>query len=215
MKKNISFYFTLVIFFLFCTFLYAENIIKVTDYDKGFLDWKVKAFSKKATFTVEKKEKKSIHLESKENSYSVAKELYFNLAQYPYLNFEWKVTLLPEKGDLRNKNTDDQAAQIYVIIPSFPEMVNFKAIGYVWDSNAPTGVYQSKKSSNIKYVVLKSGKGGIGKWYTEKVNVYEDFKKLWNMDVKNKKVVVSIGIDSDDTKSAAESYFGEIYFSQR
>ncbi len=211
MKKNCFFIF---IFFVLTCSAYGETI-KVTDYEKGFSDWKVKEFKGKATFTVKGDTKKQLYLTSNQSSFSLAKELNFDLSAYPFLNFEWKVLNIPEKGDVRNKNTDDQAAQIYVIIPSFPEMINFKAIGYIWDSNAPQGVYESKKSSNIRYRVLKTGKSGAGECHYEKVNVYEDFKKLWNMDIKKRKIVVSICIDSDDTKSSAQSAFGDIFFSQK
>lgn len=209
---------TLIIFvtimFLFDT-VHAEMVIKVADFEKGFSHWKVKEFKGKAVYTVKSELKKSLILTSNGTSFSLARELKFDLSSYPFLNFEWKVIAIPEKGDVRNKKTDDQAAQIYVIIPSFPEMINYKAIGYIWDSNAPLGVYDSKKTSNIKFIVLKSGKRGLDTWFSEKVNVYEDFKKLWKMDIRNKKIVVSVSIDSDDTESNAESAFGEIYFSQK
>lgn len=195
--------------------LNAENVIMVTDYNKNFSDWKVKEFKGKAVYEVKTVPEKEIVLKSNKTSFSLAKEMVFDLSEYPFLNFTWKVYALPENGDVRNKKTDDQAAQIYVILPSFPEMINFKAIGYIWDSNAPQGVYQSKKSSNIKYVVLRSGKADTGRWHSEKINVYQDFKRLWNMEVAKRKVVVSISIDSDDTQSSSESAFGEIFFSQK
>lgn len=193
----------------------AENVIKVTDFEKGFSDWKVKVFKGKADYTVKTEFKKALYLTSNSSSFSLGKELRFDLSSYPFLNFEWKVISLPAKGDVRNKKTDDQAAQIYVIIPSFPEMINYKAIGYIWDSNAPLGTYDSRKLSNIKYVVLKSGKKELGEWFSEKVNVYEDFKRLWNLDIRDRKIVVTVSIDSDDTESSAQSAFGEIYFSKK
>lgn len=193
----------------------AENVIKVTDFEKGFSGWKVKVFKGKADYAVKTEPKKALYLTSNASSFSLAKELRFDLSSYPFLNFEWKVITLPAEGDVRNKKTDDQAAQIYVIIPSFPEMINYKAIGYIWDSNAPLGTYDSKKLSNIKYVVLKSGKKGLEEWFSEKVNVYEDFKRLWNLDIRDRKIVFTVSIDSDDTKSSAQSAFGEIYFSKK
>lgn len=212
--KRVFLFLVAMLFFL-PNLLKAEMVIKVTDFEKGFSDWKVKEFKGKANFSVVTHPKKSIILESKNSSFSLAKELKFDLSKYPFLNFDWQVITLPERGDVRDKDLDDQAAQIYVIIPSFPEMVNFKAIGYIWDSNAPPGYYDSKKNRNIKYVVLKSGPKGLGEWFHEKVNVHEDFKRLWQMDIQGRKIVVSISIDSDDTKSSAKSAFGEIYFSER
>ncbi len=215
MRKGSVYVILILILLTTANSLSAENVIMVTDYNKGFSDWKVKEFKGKAVYEVKKLPEREIVLKSNKTSFSLAKELVFNLSEYPYLNFSWKVSVLPENGDVRNEKTDDQAAQIYVILPSFPEMINFKAIGYIWDSKAPEGIYQSKKSSNIKYVVLKTGKADAGRWHSEKVNVYQDFKRLWNIDVKKRKVVVSLSIDSDDTKSSSKSAFGEIFFSQK
>lgn len=195
------------------TLITASDKIYVTNFDEGFKNWKIREFKGHAQYQVKLTPKKMITLLSNNNSYGLAKELKLDLQKTPYLNFEWMVEKIPPNADVRYKELDDQAAQIYIIIPSFPESINYKAIGYVWDSNAPPGIYQSKKFKNIKYVVLKTGTEGINKWYTEKVNVYEDFKKLWNLTLSSQqKVVLSINIDSDDTKSSAKSSFGNIYF---
>lgn len=195
------------------TLITASDKIYVTNFDEGFKNWKIREFKGHAQYQVKLTPKKMITLLSNNNSYGLAKELKLDLQKTPYLNFEWMVEKIPPNADVRYKELDDQAAQIYIIIPSFPESINYKAIGYVWDSNAPPGIYQSKKFKNIKYVVLKTGTEGINKWYTEKVNVYEDFKKLWNLTLSSQqKIVLSINIDSDDTKSSAKSSFGNIYF---
>lgn len=177
-------------------------------------EWKIKEFKGKANFKIVEEPKKLIKLVSENSSYNLVKDFYIDISQFSYLNFEWMVELLPEGGDVRFKNKDDQSAQIYVIVPSFPEMVNFKGIGYIWDAQAPKGVYNSTKTGNIKYVVLRSGSYELNRLIKEKVNVYEDFKKLWNMELKKRKIVIALGIDSDDTKSRAVSYFGDIYFSK-
>lgn len=201
---------------IFLTFhLIAEphNRIYITNYDEGFINWKIREFKGNANYVIKTSPKKSIVLISEGTSFSLSKDIFLDLSKFQYLNFEWKVEKLPKDGDLRKKELDDQAAQIYVILPSFPEFVNYKALGYVWDTSAPPGVYQSKKFKNIKYIVLKTGLSEISKWHTEKINVYEDFKKIWNITPSKQKIVVTISIDSDDTKSSAKSSFGDIYFS--
>ena len=121
---------------------------------------------------------------------------------------------MPAGGDVRKKETDDQAAQIYVVFPKFPSQINSRMLGYIWDTSAPVGSsVTSAKLSTTKYIVLKSGKDEIGKWLSEKRNVYEDYKKLF--DEEPPKVgSIALMIDSDDTKTSAESFFGDIYFSK-
>lgn len=194
----------------------AEQVINVTDYSVGLSDLKIREFKGNALFEVKSNPRKMVTLTSNLTSFALAKELNITVSEYQFLNFEWNVEKLPDGGDVRNKNTDDQGGQVYVIIPAFPEMINYKAVGYVWDTSAPAGTYQSKKTGNVKYVVLRSGKDGLGQWHSEKRNVYKDFKELWGVDLnKNKKVVVSFNIDSDDTKSSAKASYGNVYFSQK
>ncbi|HBR17029.1 MAG TPA: hypothetical protein DD725_05385, partial [Deltaproteobacteria bacterium] len=109
---------------------------------------------------------------------------------------------------------DDQAAQIYVVFPKFPSQINSRMLGYIWDSGAPIdSEVTSNKLSTIKYIVVKSGTNELGKWFSEKRNVYDDYKRLFG---EEPPMVGSIAlmIDSDDTKSSAESFFGDIYLSQ-
>ena len=119
---------------------------------------------------------------------------------------------LPAKGDSRKKDTDDQAAQIYVGWPRFPEAVRSRIIGYVWDTTAPVGtIVKSEKTGTITYVVVRSGKDDLGKWVTERRNVAEDFRKIYG-ETPEGPGGLSVAIDSNDTKSSAESYIGPILF---
>ena len=178
-------------------------------------DWRIKEWKGKADAQIihDNTGKEVLCLKSYSTSTAMYKEITLNIKDSPFLNWKWKVTKLPFGGDVRNKNTDDQAAQIYVVFPKFPSQINSRMLGYIWDSNAPAGSeVTSAKLSTIKYIVLKSGVGELGKWFPEKRNVYEDYKRLFN---EEPPTVGSIAlmIDSDDTQSSAESFFGDIYFS--
>ncbi len=209
MKRNLLVFFILLFWHLnigatvFSIFLPTE--IK---------EWKVKEFRGKADYKIVEDPKRLVKLISENSSYNLVKDFVIDLSEYPYLNFEWMVERLPKNGDARLKEKDDQPAQIYVIVPAFPEMINYKGIGYIWDSQCPLGEYQSPKISSIKYVVLRSGSNDLNRLIKEKVNVYQDFKRLWGIDLKKRKIVIALGIDSDDTNSKAVSYFGDIYFSK-
>src|SRR3990172_5472550 len=92
--------------------------------------------------------------------------------------------------------------------------INSRMLGYIWDTGAPAGSeVVSAKLSTTRYIVLKSGAGELGKWFSEKRNVYEDYKRLFNEEPP-KVGSVALMIDSDDTKTSAESFFGDIYFSR-
>jgi len=178
--------------------------------------WDLKEWKGKAQFEVVDTEAgKTIHLRSSSTSSAIYKDIEFDIRRYPYLNWKWKVVSIPKGADVRNKSTDDQAAQVYVIFPRFPAIVNSRLVGYIWDTGAPAGsAVTSTKTSNTRYIVIKSDSDGLGQWFTEKRNVYEDYKKLFGEEPP-KVGRVSVMIDSDDTKTTAESYIGDIYFSKQ
>jgi hypothetical protein len=112
---------------------------------------------------------------------------------------------LPTGGNACHKSTDDEAAQVYVAWLRTPEGVRSRIIGYVWDSTAPAGtICKSEKTSTVTYIVLRSGADELGKWITERRNVVEDFRKIYG-EAPNNPNALSLGIDSDDTRSSAES----------
>ena len=135
-----------------------------------------------------------------------------NLKETPILEWSWKVTTLPKNGDSCKKATDDQAAQVYVVWPRFPEAVRSRVLGYVWDTTEPVGtVCRSEKSGTVTYFVIRSGTADLGKWLTERRNVCEDYKRVYNEDCEQPSAV-SVAIDSNDTNSTAESLVGAIFF---
>ncbi len=176
--------------------------------------WEVKEWNGKAGYSVEETEiGKALHLKSDGTSTALHREVSFDIQSRRFLNWKWKVVKLPRGADVRDKSLDDQAAQVYVVFPKWPAAVNSNLIGYIWDSGAPDGaVVTSRKYSKIKYFVIKSGDKGLGQWFAEKRNVYEDYKAAFNEEPPPVGKI-SVQIDSDDTKTTGESYVGDIYFS--
>jgi hypothetical protein len=157
---------------------------------------------------------KVLHLKSADEGSTIARDVKgkVNLKETPILEWSWKVVVLPKGGDSCRKATDDQAAQVFVAWPRFPEAVRSRIIGYVWDTTQPVGKFcKSEKTGTVTYVVLRSGTAELGKWLTERRNVAEDFKLIYGEDADNPGAV-SVAIDSNDTHSTAESFVGAIFF---
>lgn len=178
---------------------------------KGGQSW---GFPKYDFTVVENGGHRVLHLRSEGDSAMISKELNgtINLKATPILEWQWKTVTLPTGGDARSKRTDDQAAQLYVVWPRFPREFRSRIIGYVWDTRAPEGlVVKSTKTSTVTYVVVRSGPAELGKWLTERRNVLEDYRKIYG-EAPDNPGGLSIAIDSDDTNSSAESFFGVIAF---
>jgi hypothetical protein len=165
-----------------------------------------------------------LHMKSNDSSYGVKNGIKVDIKEYPYLNWRWKVTTLPDGGDVRKSGTDDQAMQIYVAFTptGFPEALNTPVLGYIWDNEAPkgwTGRSSAIGGGKLRYVVVRNKMDRLGQWYTEKRNIYEDYKKLLKdvecADPPGVTHGVEFYINTQNTKSTAESYVGDVYFSKR
>jgi Protein of unknown function (DUF3047) len=157
--------------------------------------------------------RKVLHLKSQNDSSTISKEIKVDVKSHPILQWSWQVVTLPKGGDGRKSATDDQAAQVYVTFPRFPSQVRSRIISYIWDTTAPAdAVFKSEKTGLVTYVVVRSGPADLGKWLTDSRNVLEDYKKIYGEAPGEEVGAISISIDSNDTQSSAESYFGEILF---
>jgi hypothetical protein len=170
--------------------------------------------SPKYDFTViQDGNKRALQLKSDNDSSSISKEIKVDAKQYPILEWRWKVVTLPPKGDARKAETDDEAAQLYVIFPRLPTAVRSRIIAYIWDSNEPVGAsFPSAKVGTVHFIVVRSGSADLGKWITETRNVREDFKKIYGEEPGEPVGGVTISINSQNTNARAESVFGEILF---
>ena len=171
--------------------------------------------SPKYDFTViEQDGQRVLHLKSAGDSSNINKDIRgkVRLAETPILEWTWKVTALPKGADARQGATDDEAAQVYVVWPRFPQAIRSQIIGYIWDTTAPAGsVFKSQRTGTVTYVVMRSGPAELGKWLTERRDVREDFKRIYG-EAPEDPGGIALGIDSDDVKGTAESFIGRIAF---
>jgi hypothetical protein len=159
------------------------------------------------------KEDRFLRLLSMNDGFGVRKEISFEIRRYPYLSWWWKAVRLPKGGDIRKREADDQAGQIYIIFPRFPSLINSRSLGYIWDAQAPIGLAGTSTAySRMKYVVLQSGEAKLNQWIFETRNVFEDYKKYFQEDPPPVGTVL-LYINSQHTQTSAEICFTEIFFS--
>jgi hypothetical protein len=214
---------TVATLLLFATLAWASEPVVIEDWSKAPIghkgippEWKGQQWgSPSYEFTIEQDAgKKVLHMRSKDDGSTISKEIKgkINLKETPTLEWSWKMVVLPKGGNSCVKSTDDQAGQVFVTWPRFPEQVRSRIIGYVWDTTQPAGtICKSEKTGMVTYVVVRSGSADVGKWFTEKRNVREDFKKIYGEDAENPGVI-SLSIDSNDTHTMSESFIGALAF---
>ena len=155
-----------------------------------------------------------LHLRSRNDATLITKALdgRVDLRRTPVLEWRWKAVVLPAGGDSRRRAADDQAVQVYVVWPRPPEFLRSHIIGYVWDTTAPVGtVTQSQSTRTVWYVVLRSGQAALGQWIMERRDVLEDYRRIYRGEPELPGAV-ALAVDSNDTRSVAESYVGTLRF---
>jgi hypothetical protein len=196
----------------------AEDSIVIADFSTWIVPrgmpptWELKVKSGKAAFDVMRDgDIPALHLMSADSSFSVQGKVNVDVKRYPVLSWKWKVTQLPKGGDFRKSRTDDQAAQLFVAF------TKAKAIVYIWDTTAPQGLMESTSPvpfMTVKVVVVRSGPAELGKWIAETRNVYEDFKKFYGDEPPVVKGM-RFQINSQHTRTSAESWFADVVFQKR
>jgi Protein of unknown function (DUF3047) len=156
---------------------------------------------------------RALRLRSQGDNSTITKDVAIDVKQFPILTWRWKVVILPAGADSRRKETDDQAAQLYVTFPRFPTAMRSRVIGYVWDTTVPMGTFvPSQNSNNVTYVIQRSGDADRNRWLTETRNVFDDYRRIFGEEPAEELRAVSVAIDSNDTRSSAEAFVGDIRF---
>ncbi len=156
--------------------------------------------------------RRALHLKSRDEHSTIAKEIHVSLRATPVLEWSWKVVQHPAGADLRKRETSDLTGHIFVVWPRFPGPLRSRLIGYAWDATLPAGAMErSRKTWSVMFVIVRSGGQDLGRWMTERRNVYEDYRKAFGEDPEDPGAV-AISIDTNDTHSTAEALVGRIVF---
>ena len=181
--------------------------------------WTGEGFGQRADydFTIEQAgEARVLHLKSNDEHSTIVRDITgkVRLKETPILEWTWKANILPTGGDVRRNESTDIAAQLYIIWPRFPALLRSRIIGYVWDATTPAAtMVKSQKTGTVTFIVLRSGTKDLGKWLTERRNVAEDYRDIFG-EFPEDPTAITISIDSNDTRSTAESFIGPIFFRQ-
>ncbi len=165
------------------------------------------------------------------NSASSLQSIYdFNVYEYPNLEWSWKIDNILSKGDVTKKSGDDYPIRIYINFkydketadPGYTFRYNFvkntygleipqKSLCYIIESKEQEyEIYNNPfDPKNSKMIIKHSGEKDIGKWFSENVNIVEDYKKAFG-EPPLKMAYIGIMVDTDNTKESVVSYVDKI-----
>jgi hypothetical protein len=157
-------------------------------------------------------------------AFGLKKDISVDIRAYPHLNWAWKTTNLPDGGDIRQKDRDDQSIQIYLVFQMSGDGGLFSkppTLAYIWDNKAPKETLVKSPQlmlSNVRYLVLRNGKDKLGVWFAERRNVLADYYRAFGEQSDSGPIMVKgvlLFINTHHTGSDAEGCIGNMYFSNQ
>lgn len=134
----------------------------------------------------------------------IAKDVNWNLEEYPYVSFRWRVHEVPQGADERFHDKVDSAAGVYFVYRKVLGLIP-ESVKYVWSSTLPVGSAMQRSGVGKPWmVVAETGTDSLGVWRTYVFNLAEAYKATfggWPP-----KEAIGIGILSDANSMKARAY---------
>jgi len=138
-----------------------------------------------------------------------------DLKRTPWLDWSWKVDSVYNGIDETKKAGDDFPARLYVTARVGLLPWDTVALNYVWSSNQPVGtVWPNPHTAKSIMIAMQSGDEKAGQWVTQRRNIADDFKSLFNIDVTHL-LGYAVMVDGDNSAQVGSAYFGGIHFSRK
>jgi len=161
----------------------------------------------------------------------LTREVAIDPAQYPVVEWRWKVANVLEGGDVARKAGDDYPARLYITFAYDPAEVGLwerakyraakvfygkhppsAAVNYLWASRAAAGTQVANAYTNrVQMFVLRSGAMEAGQWRGESRNLYADYLAAFGAPPPRISGV-AVMTDTDNTGEFARAWFGDIVF---
>jgi len=175
--------------------------------------WREKSFSGNTSYTIQNEDGVKVLKASTINAASVLyRQDAIDLTTTPWLEWTWKIEATFASIDEKTKAGDDFPARLYVTAKTGPLPWQTIAINYVWSSHqAIDTVWVNPYTNKSIMVAVQAGNASAGQWVSQRRNVVEDFKNLFDIDVKQL-AGYAVMVDGDNSSQTGTAYFGNIEF---
>ncbi|MBI1736647.1 MAG: DUF3047 domain-containing protein [Candidatus Rokubacteria bacterium] len=155
--------------------------------------------------------RRALRLATENEAIRVGRPMKIDVRATPWLVWEWKPLVLPDRGDARDQRRNDQAARVMIVFEGM------KAIAYLWDTSAPVGAEVEPDLLEMfqrVLIVVRSGTDGVGRWDRQRRNVYEDYVRVFGEEPRSTNWV-GFESHSNDTRTRSAALFGAASFEPR
>ncbi len=170
-----------------------------------------------------------LHAQADSATSGVRCDVDIDLSQQPWLRWEWRVDNMATGATAAEDDQDDSPARVVLGFDGDPtrlalrdrlfadqvelftgEALPFATLVYQWDGQAaPEQVLPYARSSRIRYLVVESGASTTGRWHAYRRNVVADYQRVFG-EPPGRLISVGLLTDSDDLKTRAEAWFGDL-----
>ncbi len=195
----------------------AETIV-LEDFEDGLIDslpvdwkWKGSDNKKHKPYAV-RADGDNHYLEARDQGESVilAKEIKWDLEEYPYVSFRLQIIEIPEGGDERNDKTVDSAAGIYFTYKRKLGLIP-ESVKYVWSSTLPVGSAVLRNGTGRPWmVVVGTGREQLGEWRTYVFDLREAYRDTFGGNPPDTPLGIGVLSDANSTKSHAFANYDDI-----
>lgn len=187
----------------------------VADFEAGLPQGtKVKDFSGETLYQIVRDDTgRVLRADSRGQASGLIFPLTFDPAEWPWLEWRWRVEHPAAKGDSRLRSGDDFPARVYVIFPHWIP-TKTRTINYIWANRLPAGEAQPNAyTGNAMMLALQSGEENCGQWMMERRNVVDDYRRLFGEEPPQK-AVIAVMTDSDQTGEWLVAWYDDLKISR-
>ena len=193
----------------------SESISVGNFSEKDLTGWKEKSFSGKTEYELLKEHNEvSLRATSNMSASALYKKIKIDLIETPYLNWTWKIDKSVMGLNEQSKSGDDYAARVYVIAKLGLAPWKTNALNYVWSGSVvEQSSWPNAFTDKAIMIPLRSPQDSHSQWQVEKVNIKDDFKKYFGIEI-DRIDGVAIMTDTDNSMLSAVARYGDIFFSK-
>ena len=172
-----------------------------------------------------------LHAQSRHSASMYRRAVRIEPEQLGNVTFSWKAMSLLAGADVRQGDTEDAVVRVLLAFDGDHGLLSprtrmmfdlmqsltgeappFATLMYVWDNRADVGsVVLNPRSDRIRKIVLESGPAHLGQWRSYERDVRADYRRAFGEDP-GALIGMAVMTDSDNTRSQAEAWYGEIRF---
>lgn len=167
----------------------------------------------------------ALHAQSNASASGLMHRQTWDVHEYPYLRFRWKVDAVITAGDATRKEGDDFALRIYVIFGWDEENMSLgdrltramakmfsegepphSCLVYVWANRRHAArFFPNPFTARAMVFPLRHGCGDCGQWLTEQVDIAADYRAAFGQEPP-RTAALAVMSDSDNTQASGSGW---------